>query len=277
MNYAAPFIPPIIEGFTRVLFASAGTFVRRQSAYAIELIRWPMFPVLYFLTLYLTYQVSGREMVAGYPTAGFLLVGVIGMVLWTSNLWDSGYAIEYMRYEGTISALFLSPASRSAVVFGYGVGSLFILVVPAATVLGTIVIVLGVEFGVASVPAVALSVAGMLMASMSLGYVLAGFFVLTRRANVIANFLQAPIYLLSGAVLPVSQLPGSLQLFARVFPLSYGMDAVRDTLLAGATVQDIAGTLAGLSLSSIALLILGAILLRRVEHDARNGAELDFE
>jgi hypothetical protein len=47
--------------------------------------------------------------------------------------------------------------------------------------------------------------------------------------------------------------------------------------LAGATVQDIAGTLAGLSLSSIALLILGAILLRRVERDARNGAELDFE
>lgn len=268
---------PVARGFSRVLTASASTFILRQAAYSIELLRWPLYPVLYFVTLYLTYQVSGREAVAGYPVGGFLVIGVLGMVLWTSNLWDSGYAIEYLRWEGTVNSLFLSPASRSAVVFGYGLGSLVVLVVPATIILVAIVLALGIQFQVASPLAVLLSGAGMLLASTSLGYVLSGFFVLTRRANVIANFLQSPIYLLSGAVLPVSELPDTLQLFARVFPLAYGMDAMREALLAGATVQELMPALAGIALSSIALLLLGSVLLRRVEQNARNGAELDFE
>jgi ABC-2 type transport system permease protein len=277
VNGIGALYPPSFASFVRVALASASAFIQRQSAYAIELIRWPLFPVLYFATLYLTYQVSGRDVVAGYPAGGFLVVGVVGMVLWTSNLWDSGYAIERLRVEGTITSLFLSPASRSAVVFGYGAGSLVILVVPATAMLGVIVLVLGIEFQVSSLLAVALSVVGILLASMSLGYVLAGFFVLTRRANVIANFLQAPIYLLSGAVLPATELPNSLQFFARIFPLSYGMDAVRETLLNGATVSDVSAPLLGVAASSLVLFVLGYILLRRVEYDARNGAELDFE
>jgi ABC-2 type transport system permease protein len=263
--------------FGRVLVATARRYVQRQSSYAIELIRWPVFPVLYFVSLYLTYTVSDRAMVNGYPVAGFLVVGVIGMVLWTSNLWASGYAIEFERQEGTLQTLFLSPASRSAVVLGYGAGSLLIMVAPTALVLLIITLLLQVSFSIASVIAVILSIAGMFLASVSLGYVLAGFFVLTRRANVIANFLQTPVYLLSGAVLPIEQLPSSLQWFARIFPLSHGMDAVRDSLLAGATLGEVQGSLIGILVSSSALFVVGGLLLRRMERDARNGAELDFE
>jgi ABC-type polysaccharide/polyol phosphate export permease len=77
--------------------------------------------------------------------------------------------------------------------------------------------------------------------------------------------------------LPVSELPESLQIFARLFPLSYGMDAVRDSMLAGASLSDVLSSLIGIVLSSTALIVIGAILLRRVERDARDGAELDFE
>ena len=263
--------------FWWVLSATARRYVQRQAAYAIELVRWPVFPILYFLALYLTYSVSGREVVSGYPVAGFLVVGVVGMVLWTSNLWASGYAIEFERQEGTLQTLFLSPASRSAVVLGYGAGSLLIMVAPTAIVLVAIALVLQIGFSVSSVAAVLLSLVGMFLASISLGYALAGFFVLTRRANVIANFLQTPVYLLSGAVLPVQELPDSLQLFARLFPLSYGMDAVRESLLAGASIVDVQASLIGIAVSSTALFVTGTLLLRRVERSARDGAELDFE
>jgi ABC-2 type transport system permease protein len=268
---------PVRWQFWRVLSATARRYVQRQSSYAIELIRWPVFPVLYFLSLYLTYSVSDRTMVNGYPVAGFLVVGVIGMVLWTSNLWASGYAIEFERHEGTLQSLFLSPASRSAVVLGYGAGSLLIMVVPTALVLLAITMLLQISFSVSSIAAVILSVGGMFLASVSLGFVLAGFFVLTRRANVIANFLQTPVYLLSGAVLPIDQLPSSLQWFSRLFPLSHGMDAVRGSLLAGASLADVQTSLIGILVSSSALFVAGALLLRRVERNARDGAELDFE
>jgi ABC-2 type transport system permease protein len=269
--------PSGIAQFWRVLSVTSWRYVQRQSAYLIELVRWPIFPVLYFVTLYLTYSVSGREAVNGYPTAGFLVIGVIGMVLWTSNLWASGYAIEFERLEGTLQSLFLSPASRSAVVLGYGAGSLLIMVVPTSVALLAITLTLQIPFSVSSITAVALSIIGMVLASIALGYVLAGFFVLTRRANVIANFLQTPVYVLSGAVLPVDQLPEPLQVFARIFPLSHGMDAVRESLLAGATLSDVQFSLTGIVVSSAALFLIGALLLRRVEQNARDGAELDFE
>lgn len=270
-------IQPRAGQFWWVLSATARRYVQRQAAYAIELVRWPLHPILLFVALYLTYSVSGREVVSGYPVAGFLVVGVVGMVLWTSNLWASGYAIEFERQEGTLQALILSPASRSAVVLGYGAGSLLIMVAPTAIVLAAIGLLLQIGFMATSLGAVSLSLLGMLLASISLGYVLAGFFVLTRRANVIANFLQTPVYLLSGAVLPVQELPDSLQLFARLFPLSYGMDAVRDSLLAGASIADVWTSLIGIVVSSAALFIIGALLLHRVERSARDGAELDFE
>ncbi|MEX2426428.1 MAG: ABC transporter permease, partial [Thermomicrobiaceae bacterium] len=199
------------------------------------------------------------------------------MVLWTSNLWASGHAIEYERREGTLPSLFLSPGSRSAVVFGSGIGSVLIMVAPTSLVLIVISTLLSITYVVESTAAAVLSIGGMLLASVSLGYLLAGFFVLTRRANVIANFLQTPIYLLSDAVLPVSELPETLQFFARLFPLSYGMEAVRESLLSGATVQDVGPSLIGIAVSSATIIVIGALLLRRVEHDARNGAELDFE
>lgn len=276
-------IPDVSDGHTGlsrfwwVLYDTAHRYIQRQAAYAIELFRWPVFPILYFVALYLTYTVSGRDVVSGYPVSGFLLVGVLGLVLWSSNLWASGYAIEFERREGTLQTLFLSPASRSAVVLGYGAGSLLIMVGPTAIVLISIALLLHVQFAISSLSAVVLSITGMFLAAISLGYVLAGFFVLTRRANVIANFVQSPVLLLSGAVLPVQELPSSLQLFARVFPLSHGMDAVRESLPAGATVGDVQGNLIGILVSSGMLMLVGWFLLRRVERDARDGAELDYE
>jgi ABC-type multidrug transport system permease subunit len=101
--------------------------------------------------------------------------------------------------------------------------------------------------------------------------------VLTRRANMWANFLQSPIHLLSGMVVPVSDLPGSLSWFAAVFPMSAGMNALRDSLLSGATLGEITEPLLRFSLSSLALLLIGTLLLRRVENVAKRGGQFDLD
>jgi ABC-2 type transport system permease protein len=265
------------QEFYRVLVATAERYIKRQAAYTIELIRWPVLPVVLFVVFYLTYSVTGRDVVSGYPVGGFLLVGVLGMVLWTTNLWASGYAIEFERREGTLECLFLSPANRSAVVLGYGAGSLLVLVVPTMIVLGAISAALRISLDIASPVAVVLAILALLVASAASGYVLAGFFVLTRRANVIANFLQAPIYLLSGAFVPVTDLPESLQFFARMFPMSYGMDAIREAMMNGANVSELLPSLVAIATTSIGLFVVGAVLIGKVERNARAGAELDFE
>lgn len=265
------------SGTLRVCLATAASYIRQTVAYTIEVVRWPAFPLLFYLSLYFTYQAAGRETAGDVSPAAFLLVGILGMTLWSSAIWSGGYAVETERYAGTINSLFLSPASRGAVVIGYSLGALAIFVGPTMVVALGMALVLGVDFDVADPLAVVAAFGALVVAALALAYLLSGAFVLTRRANMFANFLQTPIYLLSGMAVPVDDLPRWLQWFAWGFPLSGGMDALRGALLTGQSIDDIAATLVRLLLVSLALVVAGQWLLGRVEHAARNAGTLDFE
>jgi ABC-2 type transport system permease protein len=264
-------------GALRVCLATAASEIRRTLAYTIEVIRWPLFPVLFYSSLYFTYEAAGRESVDAVSPAAFLLVGIFGMTLWSSAIWSGGYAVETERSAGTINSLFLSPASRGAVVIGYSLGAIAIFVAPTMLVTTLLALSLGVDFDIVDPVAVAVSFAALLFAAIALGYLLAGAFVLTRRANMFANFLQTPIYLLSGMVVPIDDLPAWLQWFAYGFPVSAGMEALRGTLLSGETLGANADVLLRLVLVSLALMLVGQWLLGRVEHAARDAGTLDFE
>ena len=257
--------------------ATTRSYVVRRSAYLIDIIRSPMYPAFYFLTLILTYRIAGRTVVDGFETQGYLLVGTVGVVLWQSNLWASGYAIELERSEGTINSLFLTPASRAAVVSGYALGSFFFTILPNIAVVGALALLLHLHSNIQNPLAVIASIVGLSAATYALGFALAGVFVLSRRANLLANFLQSPIYLLSGMLVPISALPYSMRLLAAIFPLSSGMNALRQSLLAGAGLGDVAGDLTRMIVLSAVLMAIGLFMLRRVEHVAKSGAELDFD
>jgi ABC-type uncharacterized transport system permease subunit len=266
---------------TRIAFAictaTARSYFMRRSAYLVDIIRSPMYPAFYFLTLVLTYRIAGRSVVDGFNTQGYLLVGTIGIVLWQSNLWASGYAIEQERFEGTINSLFLTPASRAAVVSGYALGSFFFTILPNIVIVGVLALLVHIHSNIQNPLAVIASVVGLGAATYALGFALAGVFVLSRRANLLANFLQSPIYLLSGMLVPISALPYSMRLVAAIFPLSSGMNALRQSLLAGAGLGDVAGDLTRMIVLSGVLMAIGLFMLRRVEHVAKSGAELDFD
>ncbi len=260
-----------------VCLSTARSYVVRHLAYIVDIIRWPMYPTFYFLTLVLAYRIAGRTIVDGFDARGYLLVGTIGVILWQSNLWAGGYAIEAERHEGTINALFLTPASRAAVVLGYALGSLSVWILPNMLILGGIGLALHADIQVNDPLAVVVSLLCLVVATFALGFAVAGIFVLSRRANLLANFLQSPIYLLSGMLVPVASLPPAMRWLAAVFPLSAGMDALRQSLLGGAGIGDVSGDLARLLFLSAVLFFFGLFMLRRVEHVAKRGAELDFD
>src|SRR5581483_6333220 len=113
-----------------VAVATARGFLKRLSCYKIQIIRWPIGPILTFAVWRVMYGASGRTSVSGATLSGFLVTGVFGSILLSSSIWVSGYAIEWERDEGTSGSLFLSPASRSAVIAGYGLGA-FVWFIPS--------------------------------------------------------------------------------------------------------------------------------------------------
>lgn len=258
-----------------VVLTTARGFVRRSNAYWIDVIRWPLFPLVYFATMYLAYTASGRATVAGVDVAAFLLVGMFGFITWSNTIWSSGYAIEYERSEGTIAALFLSPASRVAVIAGYGLGG-FVWMLPAFVSMLLLGLATGARFNIADPLAVVGAVLALLLGSLATGFALAGLFILSRRANLLANFLQRPGELLAGALFPRDLLPGPLHALSNCLPVSHALDALRASALGAATLRETLPPI-GLTLAVAAVYALvGFLSLRKVEHAAKRTGDLDL-
>jgi ABC-2 type transport system permease protein len=255
--------------------ATVRAYLRRFSAYAIELIRWPLGPLLTFASWRITYSVSGRAHVDGATAAGFLLVGIFGLITWTSTLWASGYAIHWERHEGTSPALFLSPASRAAVVAGYGIGS-FVWFLPSFLSVLILGVLTGARLHVADPLALALSVLALFVASLAAGFFFAGLFVLSRNGNLIANFLQTPIFLLAGFLVPLSSLPSYVRPLSDALPVTHAIIALRTTSLLGATLAQSGRQIALALALSLVFWIIGLLGLRRMEYVAKRTGQLDL-
>jgi ABC-type multidrug transport system permease subunit len=258
-----------------VVLATARSSVQRSNAYLIDRIRWPLGAFVMYAVWRITYAVSGRGEVGGANTSGFLLIGMFGVVTWTATVWSGGSAIEFERYEGTVGALFLSPASRVAVLAGYGIGG-FAWLLPSYLLVAVLGAATGARLAVADPLALAAAALALIAASLGMGFAMASLFVLSRRANLLSNFVQLPVNLLAGFLVPRESLPGWLRPLSDAIPASQAMDALRASALNGATLRDVGGQV-GLALAvAVVYALVGALSLRRVEYAAKRSGQLDL-
>lgn len=244
-------------------------------AYVINIIRMPLGPLMLFAVAWFAYNASGRTTIGGTNVAGFLLVGMVAQICWSAAVWGGGSAIENERYEGTIAALFLSPVNRMAVVIGHGFAGLIFLL-PSMAVVALLGIVTGADANISDPLAAALGLVTIVVASLAMGVLLAAFFVLTRRANLMANFIQHPINLLAGFIVPRAELPGWLHALSDTLPIAHALDAFRASTLTGASLSDIGGSAAASLLLSGAFALVGAMGIRRIEHAAKRTGQLEL-
>jgi ABC-2 type transport system permease protein len=72
------------------------------------------------------------------------------------------------------------------------------------------------------------------VAFLALGYVVASFASTEDAANGMTSVIQFPMMFLSGTFFPIDQMPDPLQAVARVIPLTYLSDALRQVMVGGA-------------------------------------------
>ena len=72
------------------------------------------------------------------------------------------------------------------------------------------------------------------MAFLALGYVIASFAKTEDAANGMTSIIQFPMMFLSGTFFPIDQMPDFLQAIARLIPLTYLADALRQVMVGGA-------------------------------------------
>src|SRR5216110_303546 len=82
--------------------------------------------------------------------------------------------------------------------------------------------------------------------------------------QLVMNFLVMPIFFLSGALYPLSNLPTALAAITRINPLTYGIDGLRGAFISNAHFAPLTDA-ALLGAAAIVLLALGARAFARIK------------
>ncbi|MFJ8310847.1 MULTISPECIES: ABC transporter permease [unclassified Streptomyces] len=197
-------------------------------------------------------------------------VGAGLMGIWSSVLFGSGGAVQNQRWLGTLEMLVVSPTRLPLVLLPITLATAVVGTYSmAATVLwGRLLFGVPLDFAHPVLFLVAVPVCVLALGMM--GLLLAATFVLLRNANALANPLDAPVWLLSGMLVPVTVLPGWTRPISWALPTTWGSRAVHAATSGGDVLTPM-----GLALAlGAAYALLAVAVLGRVEHRARAAATL---
>jgi len=169
------------------------------------------------------------------PQTRFMFPGVVSMtVLFTAIF--SAVSIVWDREFGFLREMLVAPVRRSAIMLGKVAGGATV-----ATLQGLIMLALaGFVHVPYSLPLFLALIVEMALAAFmltSFGLMLASRIQQVESFQVVIQFFVLPMFFLSGAVFPLSGLPGWLEALTKIDPLSYAVDPMRRAVFAHAGVS----------------------------------------
>jgi ABC-2 type transport system permease protein len=219
-------------------------------------------PLLYLLVLGFGFGPVFQR-AGGGSYLQFVAPGVIGMVVLFTSIF-SGIALLWDRQFGFLRETLVAPVPRLKVMIGRTLGGATV-----AMLQGTLMVIvcLLAGFRPTSLLALPLGLLFMLMIAVvfgALGVAIGSSLQDMQGFQLIMNFLVMPIFFLSGALFPLSNLPRILSVVTRLDPLTYGVDGLRGALI-GSSHFGMATDLAVLAAVAVALLGLGAWRFSKIE------------
>lgn len=165
----------------------------------------------------------------GMDYVKFMFPGIVAMSVMSvaffstvSTVWD--------REFGFLKEILVAPVSRIAIVTGKILGATSI-----AALQGILLLVLsplvGISVRLTTIPPMIGMMVLLAFAISGIGLLIASLMDSTEGFGIIMQVLVFPMFFLSGAFFPLTNVPGWMGVIARVNPLTYGVDALRQMLL----------------------------------------------
>ena len=224
-------------------------------------------PVIFASIAFFMFRAGERPGGLLYAALGAGLMGI-----WTSTLFGSGGAIQWMRWQGTLEVAVAAPVRFIFVLLPITVATATIGLYSIVATLfwGRIFFAVPLHFEHPLLFALALPVTVVSLGM--LGLLMASTFVLYRNANAFSNLLEYPVWLATGLLVPLSLLPGWVEWLSWGLAPTWGMEAVRNAALGGAVWPAI-GMCVGLG---AVYFVLGSVFMQNFERRARVHATLSL-
>src|SRR5215470_4408730 len=219
-------------------------------------------PLVFWIVLGSGFGTSFRSGSAGQNYLDYAYPGTLIMIVLFTSIFTMMSVIED-RKEGFLLSVLVAPVPRSAIVLGKVLGGTTL-----AAVQGLLFLVLapltGVHVGLAALPLIVLTVFLVSFALTALGFAIAWPMDSTSAFHAIINLFLIPLWLLSGALFPLSGASGWLKIVMRINPLTYGVEALRALLYPDVlTDTSLAASMATLVLFSLFMFGLAFVVANR--------------
>jgi ABC-2 type transport system permease protein len=186
-------------------------------------------PLVYFLTLGFGFNSLFKQ--AGHGSyIQFIVPGVVAQtILFTSIFW--GINIMWDKQFGFLKETLVAPVSRIKVMLGGSLGGATI-----ATIQGIVLLLISLAFGFHpySWSMLLLTLLVMAMLSMTMVSFSCGIGAIVNDMQgfmAVTNFLVIPLFFLSSALFPLTNVPTVMKTIAYANPLTYAVDAMRYSLV----------------------------------------------
>jgi len=242
-------------------------------------------PISAALILVVMYSVisGSRAGVAGY--LAFLVVGISFWAFVQNGLGGFANAISEDRGRfRTLKYVYMSPLSfyvyltgRSVAQLGSGAASVVIVLLAATVALRLPIHPFRIDYPML-LAACALAFLGLIAVAMAYSLALLS----ARHSYGYGEVAAQVLYIVSGAIFPISVLPGPLAALASLSPLVYWLELVRRALLAGGALRMFpalsdGAVLLRLEISTAGTLLLAYLVFRWADHRARKLGLIDME
>jgi len=214
-----------IEGIYTIWLREMKRFLRYRSRIVTSIVTPLLWLIIFGTGLGVSIRFGGTP--GGYRA--FIYPGIIGQTILFTGVF-SGVSVIIDKQYGFLKEILVAPISRPSIVIGKALG-----ISTASMIQTAILLLLSFLVGVIMTP-VCFIVTMILSLIISMGFgglglLIAAFTDSTEGFNLIMSLIVLPIFLLSGALFPIIGLPGWLQGAVYMNPLTYGVDALRYTIL----------------------------------------------
>lgn len=238
----------------------------RPPTYVASKIIMPMNQLVFF-TLLGIYATS-RE------NASFYVIGNALQITAISGIFGISMTVGDDRRMGTLPYLFAVPSGRLFIFLGRAVfhildGTLGVLM---TLLLGALLF--GLDLSQANPLALLMIILLTTLSTCGFGLLLGSVSLITVNAMFVGNVFYFVLLTFAGVNIPLDKMPAWVQTIGHLLPLTRGLEAARQ-VIDGATLQEVSGLLLGEILIGVGYAVLGFIVFRWIEFQARRLGTLE--